>query len=306
MKNFLTERFAFFALAAMNVANAADIRARATKFTRERLGIARHRGTTMKYNITGGLAVSALLIVVPFGTAGAAGHAAQGLPAPYDWTGWYAGVNVGGAWGTSDVVTQTAPGNFFNPANVPAINSNGNSKVDPNGFTGGIQAGYNRQYGALVTGIEADFDYFGTKASRSVSAPYITVPASSYTINQEVKTTWLFTARPRVGWAANNWLLYVTGGLAVTGLDYKNSLVDTFYPAAENGSVTQARLGWTAGFGVEYALLNSWSVRTEYLHAAFGSVSSNVPIVSAAAAAPINNSANLNENIVRLGINKKF
>ncbi len=36
----------------------------------------------------------------------------------------------------------------------------------------------------------------------------------SYTINQSVSTSWLFTARPRIGYVYNNWLFYGTGPTA--------------------------------------------------------------------------------------------
>jgi outer membrane immunogenic protein len=211
--------------------------------------------------------------------------------------------------GRSDVSTQVnGPGTFFALGNIPAINSNGLGSVNPQGFTGGVQAGYNWQSGATVLGVETDFNYFGTKGSRSATATYTFNAPTGYTINQEVKTTWLFTARPRLGLAANNWLFYVTGGLTVTNLKYNNTYVETFYPSAQDGSVSKTKLGWTAGIGVEYALLNSWSVKAEYLHVDFGSVSSAVPIVVVPGGntAPFSNSANLRSEIVRLGVNKKF
>jgi len=232
-------------------------------------------------------------------------------PAVYNWTGFYVGLNAGGAWGQSDVVTQVnGVGTFFNVLNPPAINANGNSTVDPSGFTGGIQAGYNWQAGGWVFGIEADFNYFGLKDSRSVTAQYtFSAPVANYTINQQVETDWLFTLRPRLGWAFNNWLLYATGGLAVTEIKYTNTFVDGYYPSLQNGSVSKTQVGWTAGVGVEYAYMNSWSAKLEYLYTDFGNVSSNVPIVastSTAITAPMSNSANLKANIVRVGLNKKF
>jgi outer membrane immunogenic protein len=230
-------------------------------------------------------------------------------PAIYNWTGFYVGVNAGGAWGKSDVVTHVnGAGTFYNPGNIPPINANGNSTVDPNGFTGGGQIGYNWQFNPhWVFGVEADINYFGVKGSRAVSAPYLFNPTTGYTINQEVKADWLFTARPRLGWAVNNWLIYVTGGLAVTDLHYNNSYVETFYPSAQNGSVSSTKAGWTVGGGVEYALLNRWSVKLEYLYVEFDNVSSAVPIVAPGGfTAPFSNSANLKENIVRAGLNYKF
>src|SRR5262245_20206924 len=71
------------------------------------------------------------------------------MPAPvYNWTGWYVGLNAGGAWGHSDNSTSTVfndPG-YFDPTSIPAIASAGAQSTDLSGFTGGIQAGYNWQW----------------------------------------------------------------------------------------------------------------------------------------------------------------
>ena len=40
----------------------------------------------------------------------------------------------------------------------------------------------------------------------------------SFTFTTSINSNWLFTARPRIGFVSDNWLFYVTGGLAVTDL----------------------------------------------------------------------------------------
>ena len=53
-----------------------------------------------------------------------------------------------------------------------------------------------------------------------------------------MKTNWLFAARPRLGFANNNWLWYLTGGVAVTKLTYDNTFTSTNSAAFEDGSVS--------------------------------------------------------------------
>jgi outer membrane immunogenic protein len=234
--------------------------------------------------------------------------AAPAVMASYNWTGWYVGLNAGGAWSSSEVITQTEfTGGYFAATSVTSINSNGRGNIDSDGFTGGVQSGYNWQAGNIVAGVELDFNYFGTKASRSVTVPYPCCPGT-YTINQEVKTDWLFTARPRLGVANNNWLLYLTGGLGVTNLKYNNSFSDTsIFPVFENGSVSKTKAGWTVGGGVEYAVLNAWSVKAEYLYVDFGSVSSTANLIDTGGETdPFSHRADLKSHIVRGGINYKF
>ena len=68
-----------------------------------------------------------------------------------------------------------------------------------------------------------------------------------------VSSDWLTTLRPRVGFAANNWLVYVTGGLAVANLKSNFSFTDTFAGATKLASISKTKAGWTVGVGTEYA-----------------------------------------------------
>lgn len=97
-------------------------------------------------------------------------------PAPFSWTGFYLGVNAGYAWGEADARTSSdcpATGYYCQPgfdANGPAISALGSGSLDPSGFTGGLQAGYNVQSGQLVFGGELDVNAFRLSASRFASA----------------------------------------------------------------------------------------------------------------------------------------
>jgi outer membrane immunogenic protein len=227
----------------------------------------------------------------------------------YNWTGFYIGGNGGYAWGDSNVSTTVASaGAYFVSTDVTQIASAGQNTLHPNGGTGGIQAGYNWQAGNIVYGVELDFDALGLSASRSITTEYISAPGTSFTINQSVKTDWLFTARPRIGWASNNWLWYATGGVAVTDLKYDNTFTDTFAPAFEDGSISKTKAGWAVGGGVEYGLTQNWSVKAEYLYMDFGNVSSSGVVLNTGAVPPavLNHSADLKANIVRAGINYRF
>ncbi|HBY31299.1 MAG TPA: porin family protein [Bradyrhizobium sp.] len=112
----------------------------------------------------------------------------QKAPAPvyaaplYNWTGFYLGGHLGGAFSGN---------NSFNGLAL----SNSDAR-----FMGGVQAGYNFQNGSpWVFGIEADIQ--GTTADDRF-APW------------KFSNPWFGTVRGRAGYAVNNVLFYATGGLA--------------------------------------------------------------------------------------------
>src|SRR5262245_26778925 len=92
-------------------------------------------------------------------TAGAASAAdlrapiykAPPLVAAYNWTGFYAGVNAGlGVGEHSTSLDILVPGAFHERVTG-----------SPMGAIGGVQAGYNYQFGSWVLGVEADIQASG-------------------------------------------------------------------------------------------------------------------------------------------------
>ena len=229
------------------------------------------------------------------------------------WTGFYIGANVGGAWGKADARTTTIliPGGYdFVATDITQIHDVGSQDLEPSGFTGGGQIGYNFQAGHFVFGAEADFNAANLEESQSGTAEYISAPGTSFTIKQSVSTDWLITARARVGFTAGHFLFYGTGGLAVTKINYDESFTDTFAAARENSSIRETKAGWTVGAGIEYQLNCHWSLKAEYLYADFGRVSATSTNLTAIGGAfPENvftHSSDLAAHIGRFGINYKF
>jgi outer membrane immunogenic protein len=264
---------------------------------------------------------SYLLRTVALPALFAAGPAmGQGLPAsPYNWTGFYLGVNAGANWARSDATTSTtdtaAPGfggTYFFGTDVSTINGIGSGSMTRSGFAGGAQAGYNWQFNSAVVGLEADFGAFHVKASRTATGPALAGSGATPTITSSVDANWLFTARGRLGWAFGNLLPYVTGGVAVTHLGATNSYSDVgggLGVATGTWSESKTKAGWVVGGGLEWAFAQHWSVRAEYLHVRFSSidasgiVSSNIGTLYGNA---ISTSTDLSANIARAGVSYKF
>src|SRR5262245_64666899 len=133
-------------------------------------------------------------------------------PPAYSWNGWYIGGNVGYSWGNAkyDAATSTS---------VLGVTVAGTSISDSqniNGVIGGVQTGYNYQFGGWVWGWETDFQGSGQKGGTTLTGTLLTgvgpVPASIVT---DHKLEWFGTARSRLGflWGANV-LVYGTAGIA--------------------------------------------------------------------------------------------
>jgi len=154
----------------------------------------------------------------------------------YDWTGFYIGLNGGGAFGSTN--WSSAPDGVNGTSNVSG------------GLAGGT-AGYNLQTPGLpyVLGVEGDVDWASLTGTLS---PPSCAPGCDFTVS------WLGTVRLRFGWAFNAFMPYVTGGLAFGGLD--GSIRGT-----PLGTQSANNVGWTAGAGIEYAITPALRVKAEYL-----------------------------------------
>jgi len=159
---------------------------------------------------------------------------------PYNWTGFYVGINGGGGWGRSD---------FSAPVSSGAFNTSG-------GLVGGT-LGYNYQIGQAVLGVEGDLDWSNIGGSTTCGVTTC-----------ETRNHWLSTARGRLGYAVDRFMPYVTGGAAFG--DIKTSVAGV-------GDTHTTRAGWTVGGGVEAAIAGPWTAKLEYLYVNLGSAGTVVP-----------------------------
>jgi outer membrane immunogenic protein len=226
----------------------------------------------------------------------------------FSWTGCYIGGNVGSAIRRYKPTTTVT-----NAAGVPltdvvslGINALDSANLRLDGFTGGGQIGCNYQTGNFVFGIEADFNAFDPNQSVSQTATGTIVGIITGTASNTVRTDWLITARPRIGYAWDTFLLYATGGLAVTNVKFSTSYSNSV-GEFESASFDTNAIGWTVGGGFEYALTRNWTTKVEYLYADFGSPSISAFINSGSTNPSLfNHKVSLTANMVRIGANYKF
>jgi outer membrane immunogenic protein len=208
-----------------------------------------------------------------------AAAAAPVVVLPYNWTGLYAGLNIGYSWGDQDI--------SINPAA-------GSTSLDLDGIIGGGQIGYNWQMNQLVLGIEADFQGSGQKDDGALNIGSTFLP--NLTFNDKLQ--WFGTVRGRLGFAQDRWLFYVTGGWAYGHASISGT--STVPVSAFSGSNFYS--GWTVGGGLEWAFMSNWSAKIEYLYIDFG----DGPSMALPPSAFTVVAGKLTDNILRVGVNYHF
>jgi outer membrane immunogenic protein len=241
-------------------------------------------------------------------------------PPAFSWSGCYVGANAGGSWQhlSNSLSVVDAPAGYFFTTAIPGVNASGSPTLDSSGFTGGGQIGCNWQSGNIVWGVELDAESIHLSTNYGGLFRY-TTNGAPYFLTGSASANWMFTARPRVGWAIDHGLLYVTGGLAVTNLNFNQSFAEPpFTPTPETATLSSTKVGWTVGAGFEYAFASNWTLRGEYLFAQFAADTAIGTLINGSGSGPgcvapfscgatfTNSLSTLNVQIVRAGLNYKF
>jgi len=196
------------------------------------------------------------------------------MPPIYNWTGFYVGGHVGGAFSSDNNFSGLTTGNT------------GNGR-----FLGGLQVGADWQLNPnFVVGVEGQYSWL----SGNVGAVF---PGGlAYTNNQRG----LGSITGRVGYTWGPGLLYVKGGYAYS--DNSESVTSTVTGApvafATNGDHSN---GWTAGVGVEYMFAPNWSAKAEYQYYNFGNATFTSP-----AGLVSTGSFTTDDHTVTAGVNYRF
>ena len=225
-------------------------------------------------------------------------------PPVYSWTGFYLGANFGGGWGHEwHELFNGFPGN-----------SEGTFTHDPQGVIGGGQIGYNWQFApwfawgtGTVLGIEADFQGSGQTSKLDGAFTDPIFGPVTFSGGVEDKLEWFGTVRGRAGIAFDRVLWYGTGGWAFAKAKLDDGTLTSSNaggPIAGTTFNTSNSMdgGWTVGGGIEWAFLDHWSAKVEYLYIDFGT-RSNVAIPGGPF---IITNAHFTDNVARGGVNYKF
>jgi outer membrane immunogenic protein len=191
----------------------------------------------------------------------------------YNWTGFYIGGHIGGAFSGDNNINGLTTGN------------NGNGR-----FLGGLQVGGDYQFAPnWVVGIEGQYSWLGSNTNG------IVFPGGFvYTNNQRA----LGSVTGRVGYTWGPALLYVKGGYAFS--DNNDSLMLNAVPTPF-AFTSGHRDGYTVGAGLEYLFAPNWSAKVEYQYYNFGNSQFTTP-------APLTpfGSFRTDDHVVKAGLNYRF
>jgi outer membrane immunogenic protein len=219
--------------------------------------------------------------------------------APFSWTGFYVGGDVGAKW-TEPTWTATSLRDPPGPIGGTQLPIDPTSPSNYNSVAArfGGYAGYNWQFARTwVTGLEGDFGY-SDKTTNKVGFPGCAAagcvtglsyvpggPAGGDTTSATAR--WDASARARLGYLFTpDLLLYGTGGVAWQNMQATGNcgpVASSFYcngggqPIPSSVTQTRTLTGWTAGAGAEWHVFGNWLLRGEYRFADFGTWTSVFP-----------------------------
>jgi len=202
----------------------------------------------------------------------------------HDWNGWFVGAHVGVIRGSSNWSVQPGPG-------VPGLNGafdlpfNFDFMAGTGSYAAGLQGGYNYVLQSrLMLGFEVDASFpnsdvvvpYSVRGSQTVTSP------STGEVTYGEAVIHYGSARARVGYAFDRFLVYGTGGLAwtydqVTRTQVTGSPIGGFATPGTVDTTLMWRLGWAVGAGVEIPIAGNWTARAEYLWTGFGHLGAIFP-----------------------------
>jgi outer membrane immunogenic protein len=209
----------------------------------------------------------------------------------YNWTGVYVGGNIGVPWSGQSGNTNfsdTLGSSFTAPTNIQLM--------------GGGQAGVNYQFwGSAVIGAEVMFDWLATNQHSPITA---TAPDGTSAFIGAIDYRWLTIATVRLGYAFDRLLFYGKGGGAWVASTSPGITVSG--SSADLTGTNASSVGWTAGFGLEWAFLNNWTLRAEYDYVGLRNQTFTVPPGLPTFGGDVMTYSDRNISMMTVAVNYKF
>ena len=98
--------------------------------------------------------------------------------------------------------------------------------------------------------------------------------------------------------------LYGTAGGAWTNASTNVNASGSGASAGLN--LSASKVGWTAGVGVEFALVDNWTAKVEYLYIDTGTISGTATVPASLGGGSLTETAAIRDNVFRIGVNYRF
>jgi len=221
--------------------------------------------------------------------------------------GFYIGANGGYGGGELNssqkvLINMTGYDQIMSVPNYDYLAGGGTGTSRIGGAVAGVQVGYNYYtWRNIILSGEADINWSDVSSTRYSSGQnfqtnvmatnYNYGPLSDLAANR-IGLRWFGTVRARLGYEYGSLMPYITGGFAyaaiqsqsydtnVNSSQHVDSMNTNLSLVGQNtyGDQGYIRTGWAAGAGLEYKVLNNWSLKSEYIFTSFGSFSDNQTI----------------------------
>ena len=216
----------------------------------------------------------------------------------------------------------TSTSYFASQANINSFEQFGTSTINPNAFIGGVQFYDNFViHDQYLLGLAIDYGALHLNAAHQANEIAYPDNSGSYSLETSTETDWYYTLRGRLGYIVTSlstpFLVYTTGGLAVTNPSVSNTMTDTTSLQGVGGAqlTNSNQVGWTLGAGFEFPITSHLTINSEYAYMQFGSVTVNSSIYNSAQGfgidyqsqvSPFTTTTHLSANLIKMGLNYKF
>ena len=229
-------------------------------------------------------------------------------PPMYNWTGFYIGAHIGGAWADRNGNDRFDGNHCFWGEGSVCFEDSGFGRNDGRFIAGG-QLGFNYQVNQWVWGVEGQISAL-TNNDNDSACGFVTWGGTNHDhlFNCNNRGNWVATVAARLGVTfgqTGNWLLYGTAGMAVTDIKSELTYADTG-PAKRTVAFSDSdtKTGWVGGVGGAYAFTPQWSIKAEWLYADFGKFTGNA--TSADGFVIFGQEGQVKTNMFRAGIDYRF
>jgi len=228
-----------------------------------------------------------------------------------NWQGFYGGLALGGAYNTTHPDTEVLYSGYFvdgggGSSDRAQLNPILQKTLKGWDLTGSALVGYDFQSGNITYGIEGDLTLMDYSESKGVGTTIYDTNADTFTTDTTVKTNFMISLRPKIGYVVGNFQLYASTGISVSRFKMTHNFSDTSTGTDLSYSDTKTAFGISSSVGANYRINNGWALRGEYIFNYYPNVFNGQSEYNGDAANDFNYGGSFQSNNIRFAVIKKF